>query len=86
MHADADTTELAGNLERVDLEGGFWRLRLPPGDDRFGGAVVLGDPADLAGYADGASVRVRGRVDEFGASIAMAGTTFLLDHVEPADG
>jgi hypothetical protein len=79
---------LQGHLEHVSLEGGFWRLRFGGDDAPHGGVVVLGTPDELraGGFADGDAVVASGYVDEFGATVFMAGTRFVLESIEHADG
>lgn len=89
---DGEVT-LTGELAFVELEGGYWQLTFGGPDDRWGGRVVLGRPAQLrdrvpdaagagAGEAQSLRAHVRGRAREETMSIFMAGTMFEVSSIE----
>ncbi len=79
-HAE-DYSWLAGRLERVDLEGGFWQVRYAPADsaeakaDSHGGTLTLGNPPVLRGFEAGEWVKITGRLTDR-ASIHQAGPLY----------
>jgi hypothetical protein len=60
----ADFSWIVGELRLQHTRGGVWTLRYLPLDqtDSFGGQVVLGRDARLAGFREGDLVRVEGRL------------------------
>lgn len=81
----ANYTWVSGELQRSDLEGGFWQIvYLQEGVelDQYGGRFTLGTPPLLDEFEAGDRVVIFGRVAREQASIFQSGTIFEIDRVQ----
>ena len=61
----SDYSWLKGDLQHINMGGGFWKLRYRPisdEDDRYGGSVVLTADSRISQFREGDVVYVEGRV------------------------
>lgn len=80
-----DLSEIVGTLVHEQFEGGFWTVRFGGPTDPEGGVVVLGNPPQVRGCADGDVVRVRGRLLVGHVTFMMAGTPYEVASIERVD-
>lgn len=86
-HAE-DYTWLVGQLQRIHMPGGKWKLRYTPIDeeDRWGGSVVLAPDIRLTKFEDGENVYVEGEVLNPRASLYLAGPLYRIRTIQSPSG
>lgn len=84
-HAD-DYRWLVGQLQRVNLSDGHWKIRYAPLDqvDQWGGSVILAPDIRLENYKEGQNVYVEGEILVRRPSLYVAGPLFRIRTIRPA--
>ena len=83
---DANYTWLKGQLQRVHVPGGEWKLRYAPLDqqDRWGGSVVLATDVRLDAFVDGDIVYIEGEILAARPSLYLTGPLYRIRTIRRA--
>lgn len=81
-HAE-DFSWLRGQLRRVHVTGGSWKIRYKPIDeqDRWGGSVVLSEDARIDKFEDGDFVYVTGEIIVKRPTVYLAGPLYRVSTI-----
>ncbi|HUG91624.1 MAG TPA: hypothetical protein VML55_12360 [Planctomycetaceae bacterium] len=84
---DGEYRWLMGELQRVHVPGGEWKLRYSPLDvqDHWGGSVVLATDVRLDDFADGDIVYVDGEILAARPSLYLSGPLYRVRTIRPAN-
>ena len=79
---------LKGELQKVHVPGGEWKLRYLPLDqeDRWGGSMVLAPDIRLEQFSDGDSVVLEGEVMVGRPTLYLSGPLYRISSVRSTDG
>jgi hypothetical protein len=80
-----DFSWLMGQLRRVHVNGGNWKIRYAPIDvqDRWGGSVILADDARIDRFKDGDFVYVEGEMLATRPTVYLAGPLYRVSTIRP---
>lgn len=86
-----DFSWIVGQLRRVHVNGGSWKLRYAPLDvqDKWGGSVILSQDARIEKFKDGDFVYVEGEILAKRPTVYLAGPLYrisLMRYMTDSDG
>ena len=75
-----DLSWLIGQLQRLHVNGGSWKIRYAPLDvqDKWGGSVILSQDARIDGFKDGDFVYVEGEILAARPTVYLAGPLYRI--------
>ena len=77
---------LVGQLQKVHVNGGSWKIRYAPIDvqDKWGGSVILSQDARIERFKDGDFVYVEGEILATRPTVYLAGPLYRISRIRKA--
>ena len=81
-----DFSWLLGQIRRVHVNGGSWKMRYAPLDvqDKWGGSVILAEDARIDKFEDGDFVYVEGEILQTRPTVYLAGPLYRISLIRRA--